>query len=1003
MGLAALYKRSRDVGGVGLTYGDRHIGYRIPVEMEGSARQQLDAPNKVAWLLSGVPLSYSASEANQILADLGVHGHVAEHTRRVGRGGQNWIVHLAKDDEVHEDVLQTSHDGRDYFITFAPLRAREQTQRTPVWERVPRKPQARADKSPDRTWASVAKGPIAPARIDPPVNSDLKRRMQTMEQLVTALVTLLQTPGAAPLPPPVLSMLDQLKPREPFMPPSEDSEPPDEDSSQMDDQDEEEASETNFPTLGQKRGPPFSRGSHPKRKCEDPEMPEQLFWGHLEPQSFAHIMWGRVRGDGNCFWRAIGQVLDVPWPQVKEKAFAESERVKPLWLQHFKATEAIWQKLVAVNSPNAYANEACCSLVAAAYKRPVVIVADGNHIFSTWVGDVNQMSWEAALVVRLHSEHYDPMIQDVTMDMQTAMQHAKQLGTTVSLFGGGHPQPHTIATWNVNGLASHLSEALALDDSVILTQETGLTVRAQRRADLAARQADWTLLPGVAVPMEVNRIGRWRASVGQVPGVAFLVRSHLRAGLVECATPGGRWLYRRGRFAWLRLGLTVGHLLVGNVYMPSGHAHGAPADRLACHHALVEEVNAWRQIPIMIGGDWNEDPELNPTLAALHFRGWQCPPLSSPGAHGTYVASGGQTSWLDYWLCSPLLHAVAQQQAFPLAGSGHSPVRAALPRVARADNMFVNPNAPEYCKPSPPPLSCPRIDWVRTCECLQVSIDKGEVEQAWAQWHEAFHHELIDQGAKGPPQPPGQVLWKKRTQKARLTVQGQEDRKQILGMRLVRRLYDYSLTGGSRVRAIIHASAQDICTSLGFEGTPSDLLRDPAGYSAQLREHMRQRAQQAKKKAVYAWQKSLAQKGRPTGKLYRWLRGEQALVSPTLQIDGESVTEMSEILKHHRCYWEQLGCREELGQSTIEEMIPQLGHAEAITAKEVLEAARQLQGHAVAGLDRWSVGAVRGMSEGAADSACGAIHCDRTDTACWPEVGGGCPGGLSPEGPAEST
>ena len=106
--LEAIYKRSEDVGGLGLTYGDRHIGYRVPVAMESSARAQLDSPSRTAWLLSGIPLSFSSGEANQILEDMGIRGHVAEHTRRVGKGGQNWIClsHLLLMSVV-EDVLAT--------------------------------------------------------------------------------------------------------------------------------------------------------------------------------------------------------------------------------------------------------------------------------------------------------------------------------------------------------------------------------------------------------------------------------------------------------------------------------------------------------------------------------------------------------------------------------------------------------------------------------------------------------------------------------------------------------------------------------------------------------------------------------------------------------------------------------------------------------------------------------------------------------------------------------
>ena len=137
--LEATFLRSRDVGGVGLTLGERHLGYRVPRAMEEAARLQLDSPLRVAWLLSGVPLAYSSGEANQILADLAVQGHVVEHTRRVGKGGQSWVVYLEHDDPVGEDVIQIQHNGREHYVTFALLKNRETAPRSTVWQRAPRK------------------------------------------------------------------------------------------------------------------------------------------------------------------------------------------------------------------------------------------------------------------------------------------------------------------------------------------------------------------------------------------------------------------------------------------------------------------------------------------------------------------------------------------------------------------------------------------------------------------------------------------------------------------------------------------------------------------------------------------------------------------------------------------------------------------------------------------------------------------------------------------------
>ena len=70
--LGSTYQCSKDAGGLGLTLGDRHLGYRVAADAEQMVRQQLDTPVKIAGVLAGVPLAYSAREANQILRDLGV-------------------------------------------------------------------------------------------------------------------------------------------------------------------------------------------------------------------------------------------------------------------------------------------------------------------------------------------------------------------------------------------------------------------------------------------------------------------------------------------------------------------------------------------------------------------------------------------------------------------------------------------------------------------------------------------------------------------------------------------------------------------------------------------------------------------------------------------------------------------------------------------------------------------------------------------------------------------
>ena len=614
--LEPLYKRARDLNCLGLTLGDRHIGFRTTSELEETARAQLEVPHRIPWVLSGIPMAYTASEANQVLGDMQIQGHVTEHTRRVNRAGQNWLVYLPSDAKIGEDVMQITHLGKEHIVTFQQLRTRTTQGPKKVWQRTPKKPTAQKD--PPSSWAAVVKGdaPSPPTGVE----QDALAKLRTMEQLVAALLALLQGPEAPVLPTSVQALLKDLarnqapmkQPPRAWTPsghdPSEPSElDPDED---MNGDEEADSFPDSLPALGGKRGPPLS-APDPKRHKEPPASDEALWWGHVEPQVFSHVMWGRVRGDGNCFWRAASQILDVPWQEVKKKTMETASEVSTLWKAFFLTDDKAWETMMSAQKDNCDANEACCTMLARAYARPVVIVADAGHVFATWVG-LREASWEDMIVVRLHAQHYSPMVQDVTVSMVRAMQTFQMLDSHVSLVGGGsRPKgqcPHTLATWNVDSLQSKLADVLAMDASVIALQETGLTSRAQGRLTRQASSHGWDLHTGTLAPLTRTKAGHCKADRRAVPGVGFLVRQGLHAGTVDCLTKSGRWLVHRGRFQWLRLGFAAGFALVGSVYMPSGGTVAQVQDRAECHLALQAELSAWRQVPMLPTGDWNAPP-----------------------------------------------------------------------------------------------------------------------------------------------------------------------------------------------------------------------------------------------------------------------------------------------------------------------------------------------------------------------------------------------------------
>ena len=908
--LGPAFQRSKDAGGLGLTLGERHLGYRVSAETESSVRQQLDTPTKVAWVLSGVPLAYSSCEANQILSDLGIVGHVAEHTRRVGRAGQNWLVYLGADDTVDDDVLQIEHEGRQYFVTFSPLKAKDSPNRVKVWQRAPKKSEGQKQ----RTWAEVVQ-PKQPAQ---PSHDPLHQRMQKMEQLIQSLVALLQAPGSPELPTPVRSLVQELSTCPAHVAdvpsPSEiDSQAgEDEQDNWSDDEDmqfEEEPSQDS--PAGKRKMQPRIREPDPK-KAKEPSANLPVTWGTVPYAPFKHVMWGRVRGDGNCFWRAAGLMIGEPWSEVKTRAFAAQDAVQASWCELFHSTEIVWTGLMKSQQKDEYANEACCTLLAHVLARPVVIVGGGEMIYVTWTG--SDPDWEKMLVFRLTGEHYSPMVQDVTILMVKGMKELQQIHIGPSLQGGGRrklgDRVSSVCTWNVDSLQTKLHSALALPSSIILAQETGLTARGQQRAARVAEEHNWKLFPGEPVPLGMSRAKRLRAQKGAVPGVAFLARANLAAGPVDCLTTGGQWLRKRGRFAWLRVGLAVGYVLVGNIYMPTGDTAESCSDRLACHEALTQEVGAWRQIPILVGGDWNEVPAENATFGSLYLNGWRCPLVCRGGdlADSTFASGTGMVAGrlLDYWLCSPRFQAISQQQALEQDGPGHRPVRMDLEGFSSMPRSYVVPRAPD-CDRSKKSPTCYRTDWQHISTSVVAQLEKHDVEAAWQIWNTAHHANLLDEQRMTSETPPGEVRWSFKQPKARLTKLGQEDALQIKGARLARRLYDYHMRGGCRVRHILGLTWAPITCALGLVIPLSEALEDPLASVSELRSHLAQRLERKKRQGLYSWKKGLVKQGHPSSKLFSWLKSERGVVAPTLQENGETLTDVGEILAAHRQYWEKLG------------------------------------------------------------------------------------------------
>ena len=150
----------------------------------------------------------------------------------------------------------------------------------------------------------------------------------------------------------------------------------------------------------------------------------------------------------------------------------------------------------------------------------------------------------------------------------------------------------------------------------------------------------------------------------------------------------------------------------------------------------------------------------NSTVATLHLSGWICPPHLTAGQPATATFWAGAeraSSLLDYWICSPSLLAVHRQLVAP-PRSGHASVTIQLPPIARESELYVTPSTPTLAPPSPPVATCSRVNWADVAQCIQRSLHEDNPESAWQEWCRAYHQQLLDRGARGPPHPPGGPL-----------------------------------------------------------------------------------------------------------------------------------------------------------------------------------------------------------------------------------------------------
>ena len=128
-------------------------------------------------------------------------------------------------------------------------------------------------------------------------------------------------------------------------------------------------------------------------------------------------------------------------------------------------------------------------------------------------------------------------------------------------------------------------------------------------------------------------------------------------------TAQGRHLESRGRLVVASYPSPVSQVLVLNVYMPSGGQHSDASGSYCLLERCPSRSYGVRGVPILLCGDFNQDPLENSLVPIILFKRWGFPLTTGPeqgSAPYSYVSTYGKTH-IDYVMVSPRLPVLSQQ------------------------------------------------------------------------------------------------------------------------------------------------------------------------------------------------------------------------------------------------------------------------------------------------------------------------------------------------------
>eukprot|EP00971_Amphidinium_carterae_P118363 2345168-Amphidinium_carterae.1 len=121
----------------------------------------------------------------------------------------------------------------------------------------------------------------------------------------------------------------------------------------------------------------------------------------LDSRTVGELTWSRVRGDGNCFYRAMALHTKCGWKVMKDKVIQRVPQLRDSWRTCFPMlTDEMWQRDTEdLHVDKVYANEMCVAAAATVTGVPIVVLTE-SQAWAVCPDDSQPTAWKSVHILR---------------------------------------------------------------------------------------------------------------------------------------------------------------------------------------------------------------------------------------------------------------------------------------------------------------------------------------------------------------------------------------------------------------------------------------------------------------------------------------------------------------------------------------------------------------------------------------------------------------------------